>query len=201
MIKREDGFTLIELLSVVALMAILFTLGAFALRNFWLVRALESGQDEVTSELRRLQQRAVAETHPLVYGARFPKGGNDSVKRLYGLVRFDANDLAVAGDDTCEEFNTLGLPDGVQVHPAAVASGIGTGFANDAVTQVCRSNITGVTAGNPSNDSFVFFFARGNATGGQVTLVQTALEDQRRRTVCVASTTGRVDAIEPGDSC
>lgn len=185
---------MIELLVVMGLVAILMTLSAFALRHFWLVRALESGQDEVSTQLRRLQQRAVAETHPLVYGARFPQGGGPSVMRTWGLVRFNGNDLSTAADDTCQEFSTRELPDGVQV-----VSGSATAFDPDTLTDFCSQAITGVP-GNPNNDRFVFFFARGNATGGQVTLQQAAL-DGRRRTVCVTPTTGRVDAIEAGSSC
>lgn len=197
---REAGFTLIELLAVVTLMGILLALGAMSLRHFWLVQALETSKDEVVTQLRRQQQRVVAETHPLVYGARFPKGGPPSERRQWGLIRYnaDSNGDGNLNDPSCVEYQSIVLGDGVTVVPASS----GTAFTDTSgLSTYCDSNLRrgGAPYRQANNDDFAFFFARGNATGGQVTIIQTLLGN-RAKTVCVTGLTGRVHATETG-SC
>ncbi len=69
--RREYGFTLIEVLATLVLMGILLGLSVPALRHFWLARALEGGADQVVSQLRQLQEEAISQSHPQVFGARF----------------------------------------------------------------------------------------------------------------------------------
>ena len=83
-VDREGGFSLIELLSAIVLLGILFTLGAFALKNFWMRRSLDGSTKQVTAQLRQMQQRAVAESHPLIYGAGFTEGST-----TYTLLKYD----------------------------------------------------------------------------------------------------------------
>ncbi len=196
-IRSEDGMTVVELLVVFIILGLLTTLGAAALRNFWYARALEAAQDDVVTQLRRLQQRTVAETHPLVYGARFPHGGPSATRRTWGIVRFNGNNLATTADDTCTEIERRSFSAGVEVKPSS-SPAEGTSFADDYVTRFCRDRITGAQ-GSPSNDHFVFFFARGNATAGQVTIVQTATG--RTRLACVGGVTGRVSGPAEGQPC
>jgi prepilin-type N-terminal cleavage/methylation domain-containing protein len=165
--KRQDGFTLVELMVAMALGAILMTLGALALRNYWWHRALEGGADEIVTQVRELQERVVAETHPLVYGARFGAGDEE-----WSLVRYDPE----AG--TCSQYSTLTLDAGVEINTV--------NFASDPV-------VTGFCAGalGAGSDEFVFFYARGNATAGSVTISHAGLG--RSETVSIAGVTGRAD--------
>ncbi len=171
--RRQEGFTLIELLVVISLAVVMLTLGASAVRHFWLVRSLEGGRDEVISQLRELQQRVVAETNPLVYGARFRVGSGE-----WGLVRYNIQ------TGVCTQFETRSFETGVIVSAVDLAepSWIAT----------CRSAL-GAT------DEFVFFFARGSATEGLLTppgtpsaieLRQPVLDRTQR--VAVTGITGRV---------
>jgi prepilin-type N-terminal cleavage/methylation domain-containing protein len=166
----ERGFTLLELLTVLGLTAVLMTLSAVAVRHFWLVRSLEAAGDQVTSELRGLQQQVTAETHPLVYGARLREG-----TRTIGFVRYNVT----AG--TCTEYDTRTLEGGVVLTAAD--------FAEPSFIGTCRA-ATGAT------DEYVFFYARGSATQGLpsagrgMTLSQPSLG--RTLNVGVVGITGRV---------
>ena len=185
MLDRRDqaGFSLVEILAGVALTAILMTLGAFAIRHYWFVRSLQGAQDEVVSQLRRQQQRSVAESHPRIYGARFP-GGTDAA--TWGLLRVQlATSTAPA---TCVEYETRRFDAGVRVfNPSATAD---TAFAAASPeTELCRSS-----TGAGADDEFVFFDARGTATPGRVTVRHPVLA--RRKVVCVYGLTGRVEARE-----
>lgn len=192
----EAGFTLIELLAAIALAGILVTMSATAFRQFWLVRSLASAQTEVASQLRRQQQRVVSETHPLVYGARFPQGAE---RGHFGLIRFnaDSNGDGTFGDFSCGETQRVDLPAGVQVQPGSETSFDADEIAGaEAIVDFCQDQQAAWT-----NDDFVFFFARGNATGGQVELRQTALSGDRRRAVCVVELTSRVTTLPEGQQC
>lgn len=181
--SREGGFSLVELLVVMALTSILMTLGAFAIRHFWFVRSLQGAQDEVVSQLRRQQQRSVAESHPRIYGARF-SGGTDGA--TWGLLRVQ---LATAtAPATCAEYETRRFDAGVQVFKPGDSSH--TKFtAASPETDLCRT-----ATGGGAKDEFVFFYARGTATPGRVTVSHPVLG--RRKLVCVYGLTGRVDARE-----
>lgn len=175
--RSEGGFTLIELLTVMTIMGILFTLGALAIRQFWFVRSLSGSQDQVATQLRQLQQRVVAETHPLVYGARFGAGED-----VIGLVRFDPE------TNTCRQYQTVGLGRGVTVDAA-------TDVSSDATEPhiFCKSNLTtpgGAPVPNASTSEYAFFFARGNGTPGTVVVRSQPLG--RTESVEITGVTGRV---------
>jgi prepilin-type N-terminal cleavage/methylation domain-containing protein len=165
--QRQEGFTLIELLVAMALSAILMTLGAMALRTYWWNRSLTGGADQIVTQVRELQERVVAETHPLVYGARFTPSDE-----TWGLVRYDPE----AG--TCTQYSTLSLDAAVYVSAVEFD-------ADPEVTGFCRSALGSAT------DQFVFFYARGNATRGSVTLRHDGLG--RSETITVAGVTGRAE--------
>ncbi len=195
--RDQRGVTLIELLSALGLVAIMLTLAVPALRNFWYVRALDAGENDVISQLRAVQQRVIAESFPLVYGARFPKGGK---KTEWGLVRYDPKVMTNPDDDVCTEIEKRSFTSGVEVKPSSsVTPPDGTTFVMDSTTlpleDKCRKQIRG---GN--NDYFVFFFPRGNATEGQVVLVQKLL-DNRTRKICVNGPTGRIYAEKVSVAC
>lgn len=189
LMNRERGFTLIELLTVMMIVGILVTLAVPALRNYWYVRALESGRQEVMSQLRRQQQRVVAETHPLVYGLRFPnRDSSNTPLNQVGVVRFDGNLPTTPGDDECGLESVVDLPSGVEV--GTVITGAGDLY----VEGFCRGRIRD-ELDLPSNDHFVFFFARGNSSSAQIQLIQTLLDD-RPRYLCVSPVTARVFEVE-----
>ena len=173
-VEQEEGFSLIELLATMVLLAIMLTLGAFALKTYWMRRALDGSTKQITAQLRQLQQRAVAESHPLVYGARFIEGSN-----TYTLLKYNPSDPT---PPRCTEMNTLPLEDGVEV-------AAGTSFTSSPYISLseCGSAVTG--------DHFVFFFARGTATGGTLKLTHKGLSgtSQDTTTISVTNLTGRVE--------
>lgn len=166
--KDQRGFTLMELLTVMMIMGILFSLSAVALRHYWRVQSLHGGRADVTSGLRSAQESAVTESQPLVFGVRFRVGSS-----AWDLVRYNPD----AG--TCSVERPRSFSAGVVVSAAsfAVASGI---------TSTCRSQIAGATS-----DEFAFYFPRGTATAGSVTLRQPSLG--RTLSLSVTPMTGRVE--------
>jgi prepilin-type N-terminal cleavage/methylation domain-containing protein len=170
--RRDHGFTLIEILTGIAISAILLTLGASALRGYWIGRALHDGAEQVVSELRNAQERSVSESHPLVYGGWFDQGSAE-----WGVVRFDPKDSSVPGDDEC-----------------VVVSGPNRFSAGVVVNDVSFEEVTPQTgvcaAAVPVGAEVAFFFARGTATPGDVTLVQPKNGDTE--TIAVSGVTGRV---------
>src|ERR671919_1599180 len=96
--RSEQGFTLIELLAGILIASLLMGLGALALRNYWFVQALRRSRAEVVTQMRQAQQRATAESHPLVYGVWFEPGESG-----WGVVKYDPT-----GTGSCqvvEEFD------------------------------------------------------------------------------------------------
>jgi type II secretion system protein H len=170
--RREQGFTLIEILTTIAISAILFSLGAAALRGYWFGRALHDGAEQVVSELRNAQERSVSESHPLVYGGWFDEGSAE-----WGVVRFDPRDVSVPGDDEC-----------------VVVSGPNKFSAGVVVDEVAFEDVSPQTTvcapAVPEGAEIAFFFARGTASPGEVTLVQPKNGDAE--TVTVSGVTGRV---------
>jgi prepilin-type N-terminal cleavage/methylation domain-containing protein len=176
--ESQAGFTLMELMFVTALMGILLTLGAFAVRHFWSVRSLQGAQDTVVTQLRQVQQRSFSENHPSVYGVRFLKGTSD-----FGVVRYDY------GTSACSVVNSQQLGDGVQIVNDAE-----TDFPDVAnLTTACRN----ATPNASANYEVVFFYARGStnasATVGSVKLSQPKIS--RTNKVVVSPLTGRVTRV------
>jgi prepilin-type N-terminal cleavage/methylation domain-containing protein len=173
-LRGAEGFTLVELLVTLLLMTVLLALAAGALRHYWWVQSLEGGQDSIVTDLRGLQQRVTSETFPVVYGARFTAGSS-----FWENVRYDpvANSCSVVREADLDGGEFSG---GVVVESAEFEDYITGG--NDA-SDGCTSGLTGA--------SVVFFFARGTATPGELTLVHSTLD--RRKDVCVTGLTARVD--------
>jgi prepilin-type N-terminal cleavage/methylation domain-containing protein len=171
--RGEEGFTLVELIVVLSLTAILVSLGAFAVRHFWFVRSLSGAEDQVATQLRGQQQRVMAASNPFVYGAHFEEGSSD-----WELVRLDPKGPGAA-DDECSVQGTRGFDLTVKVS--------GVDFDETQAPEqatACVADLGGAA------DEYVFFFARGNATKGSVTVTQPQLG--RSRTVTVTDITGRV---------
>jgi prepilin-type N-terminal cleavage/methylation domain-containing protein len=168
LLRTEDGFTLIELLVVMVLMAILFALGAMALRHFWFVQGLERAGDQVVTELRAAQTSVGAENHPIVYGVRFVPGS-----ATWGVVQYDPRT-----SPKCSAVETHNFEAAVSIQSAS-----STGA--DAIKTECEAAL-GATS------RFIFFFARGSATPGTINLVSQQTGDTR--VVQVAGVTGRVES-------
>lgn len=174
---------MIELLVAMALSAILLSLGAASVRHFWMVQALEGAVDEVSSQLKRAQSRSVSESR-FVYGAWFERGSSQ-----WRLVRFDAADATTTADDTCTAESPTALATGMFSTSVRISvDSAATTFPDSYETTVCRSKLSASDAAH----QFVFFYARGTATPGKVTIEQPALG--RSRTIDVKGLTGRVDA-------
>lgn len=200
----EAGFTVPELVLAMTITAVLLTLGAFAVRQFWFVQALDGSADEVVAQLRQVQQRSTAENHPLVYGVHFREDSS-----TWQIVRYVPG---TAATQTCIVSNEDGVP--VQICTAgspgtantctAVEKRVfGTGaFAapieitaadfSSSGSETSEQTICRGSVGTPpkSKDKFVMFYARGNATPGSVTLRQPSLG--RTKVISVAGVTGRV---------
>ena len=182
--RSESGFTLIELLITIGLMSILMTLAAFALRHFWFVRSLEGGKQQMITQLRQIHTRVGAASAPLVYGARFTAGSGE-----WDLVEYDTSTPGAPCEPIREGTfdKELEFDAGVVVSAADFAS-YGTTAGSNNITGPCLNGATDI----------VWFFARGTATRGFVTIRQPILN--RSETVCVAALTGRVHERE-GSSC
>ena len=175
--RREDGFTLIELLTVMALTTVLLTLSAIAVRHFMFVQALSTSTDSVTTQMRQAQQQAESESHPLVYGVWFINVG-DSTR--WGTLQYDPDPTLPW---PCKEIGKRGFERGVQVESVS--------FAVDSVrTSECRTALGSAGVDESASAQIAFFYARGTATPGSVTLEQTVLD--RTTTLDVTGITGRV---------
>lgn len=184
--KRQHGYTLIEMLVTLALAAILLTLGASAVRHYWLVQSLAGAADEVETQLRQLQIRSRSENHPLVYGARLhPK---DADKTQWEIVRYNPNG-AGPGSPTCQQVESRAFGSGVFSAEVRVISADfdGANLAKAPAQSFCEANLDGA-----SNDEFVFFYARGSATGGELTLQQPIIGRTKTIALDVGGLTGRV---------
>jgi prepilin-type N-terminal cleavage/methylation domain-containing protein len=178
MFKRdnEHGFTLIELMVVMSITTVLLGLGAFAVRNFWLVRSLSGGQDEIASQMRAVQSKVMAESNPLIYGIGFREGTSE-----WQIVRYRAavgtTPASCVGDGT-RRFDAKVTISDVDFETTLAGQDV------SAMVGLCDD----VIAAPP--DGFVFFLPRGLATAGTVTIRQSILD--RTATVEVFSLSGRV---------
>jgi prepilin-type N-terminal cleavage/methylation domain-containing protein len=169
----ERGFTLIEVLVAMALASILMTLGAFALRSYWINRSLEGSRAEVGSTMRQLQQQSVSESHPLVFGVRFtPGSGPTSATTEWATLKYNPN----SSGPKCQVLQTNTFSTRVYVSAASFSP-----------TSLDVSNCT-----SGSGHAFVWFYARGTATAGSLTLSQPELD--RELDVTVSGLTSRIEA-------
>lgn len=179
----ESGFTLIELLVTIMLLSIMLTLGGLALRQYWFQRSLEGGKDGMITTLRGIQQRVTSASNPLVYGARFRTGSSVWELIQYNRTTGACTDIRIGDLDPDQTFDA-----GVRTSTASFADyyegavNVGTDIPS------CRGTGTDI----------VWFFARGSATTGRVTIAQPNLS--RTEIICVAGLTGRVYEAE-GSSC
>lgn len=179
-LMRDDrGFTLIELLVVISLASMLVAVGALSLRTYWMRQSLSAGASELTSHMRQAQSSAQSRSLPRVYGVRFTVNTDD-----WAFVQYDPADTT----GPCLQYEERSFSAGVLVSEAS--------FAASTVTDLC-SGPGGLrdSAGNlipvTSADRFAFFFPRGDATAGSVTLQQTLAGGERM--ITVNGTTGRVE--------
>ncbi|MGH2556239.1 MAG: pilus assembly FimT family protein [Actinomycetota bacterium] len=168
--NKEAGFTLIELLTIMGIISILMTISAFALRHYWFVRALHGSADQVVSQMREAQENARSETSPFVYGAWFDVGTDK-----WAIVRYDP----LAAGNECTVAGHRSFDDGVVISAASFTE-------ETTIAPTCVPKLAGSTA-----SEFVFFYARGSATSGSVTLVHPSLSG-KSRTIEVTPMTGRV---------
>lgn len=176
LVRADNGFTILELVAVMALLAVVATLGAVGFRHYWLVHSLESAQGDVASQLRQIQARVASESHPFIYGARFTPGAS-----TWSLVKYNqGSDRLSTSDDGCSADG------GTRTFPGVVTVGSpASGFA--AAQGVDFSKCGGSFA----TDVFVMFYAKGTATGGQLTLRSTSLD--RTREIRVSPLTSRIE--------
>lgn len=166
--RKEDGFTIIELLVASIIIAVVTTLGAYAISHYSKLRALEGSTNEVITELRAMQQDAGSRSHPWVSGVYFKAGTN-----RWGIVEGNIK------TGVCTRKAARTFPAGVTVSTATFS---------DIATQSLTANCT--TAAE-SGAEVVLFFARGSATSGSMSLVHPNV-GSGARTLTVSPITGRV---------
>ena len=192
--KRQEGFTLVELLAVMAVTAIMLTIGVAAIRTFWLTRSLDGSRHQVSAQLRAVQQQAEAESRPIVLGAffRVMTPATDTGGPQWGIVRANPGDLswATTADNTCTVITQRRFSGGVQVATAAFSdppTALAT-TTRSILVPLCKTGVAALAT------DFVFFFPRGTATKGCVSLNQPRLT-KPNLWVSVNQLTGRVDEI------
>jgi prepilin-type N-terminal cleavage/methylation domain-containing protein len=182
--RKEQGFTMVELMVTIGLAAILFTLSAGAVQNYARVQSLDGAVDEVITQLRLAQQKTISESNPVIYGVRFRDGSG-----AWDLIRFDPVGTGTA-DDVCTVEDSIDLSTGVFPRVVRVKNPtfpISETPSTPPELAECRT-----APGAQATDAFVFFYARGNATQGSLTLHHPNLGSSRDRTVNVVGITGRV---------
>lgn len=169
--KLEGGFSLIEMLAVLSLAAILMTLGASELRQYWFAQSLIGSRDEIVNELRRSQERAVSESNPQIQGVLLREGSSSWAAVEYDPARPPGSECQVVTNNTLETGTVIATATFSQV---------------PTVTAACDAQIPSSSA-----DDFAFFFARGSATSGTVTLTHPQRPGESW-TITVTPITGRV---------
>lgn len=195
--KREEGFTMIELLAVILLTSILLTLGATAIRFFWLGRALHGERDQIFTNLRTIQQQVVSESNPLIFGAWFKvtTPSTDNGSDQWGTVRYRPADPAAGTPASCTSTETHRMDGGVQIAEAQFGDVIGGSVAVSDVITLCKTQVSAAA----SATDFALFLARGTATNGCVTLNQPR-RDMDDVTVSVSSLTGRIERLDEAEA-
>ncbi len=171
---------MIELLVVMVVALIMMTLGAAAMRHYWFVRSVASASQQVTAQLRQLQSQADSVSHPVVYGAWFLPGQANSDE--WGTLTYDPT-IVNAADRCALGSAPKTLPTDVRIVNAAFTD-------TTTLTSACKTELSGAGVSNASAAKTVFFYARGNSTGGEVTLARSGVTGER--TIEVAALTGRV---------
>ena len=170
--SNEKGFTLIELLAGILIASLLMGLGALALRNYWFVQSLRRSRAEVVTQMRSAQQKAMAESHPLVYGVWFEPGESG-----WGVVKYDPTD-----GGSCEVVDQYDFGGGVE---SALPANVTERFVVDSgVQSQCNPVVPG------TGERFAFFYPRGSATAGKIRLTSVHLDNEY--VVEVKGVTGRV---------
>lgn len=172
------GMTVVELLVVLALIGVLVTLSAAAFRRYWLVRSLHGSQEHVVAEMRRAQQKSLAESYPNVYGLRFTTNTS-----TWALVKGKAD------TSTCSVVTTYTFDGNVVTQTPP------TGYAFEPVSGL-TSACQGASPAAPGSQ-VVFFYPAGSTnaapgTGSKIVIHSPLLA--RTRTVTVSPLTGKVVA-------
>jgi hypothetical protein len=147
-----------------------------------LSQSLKGQAQGVIAQMRQAQQRAGAETHPRAYGVWFQSGS-----QRWGTLQYDSSDASTpckeTGQRKFETFVRIGSVDFTDV------------TAPSPMTATCRSALSTAGISNAGGVEIAFFYPRGNATAGSVTLEQPPVN--KTRTVDVVAITGRVDEYDP----
>jgi hypothetical protein len=150
----------------------------------------------VSAQLRALQQQSEAESKPIILGAWFKimTPATDTGAPQWGLVRADpgADSTFGTADDACTSISQRRFSGGVQVATASFTDAAAPLRSIDKATLVtlCKSKIS---AASTATD-FGFFFPRGTATSGCISVTQPRLT-KPDLWVRVTALTGRIDEI------
>ena len=174
---------MIEVITASLMIIVLTGLSYPPLRSYWFRQSLNGAASEMVTEMRGLQSRVTAESHPLVFGIRFSTAGNMMAEGRWGLVKYDPTG-GPGGVPSCSQYGTGTFDSGLF---NATVSIVAPSFAASPERDVCR------TALGSATDEFAFFYARGTATGGTLTLHQSSLGSSSDITIQVFPLTGRVE--------
>ena len=182
---RSAGFTLIEVITASLMILVLTGLAYPPLRSYWFRESLNGAASEMVTEMRGLQSRITAESHPLVYGIRLSTAENMMAEGRWGLVKYDPTG-GTGGVPGCTQYATGSFDAGIF---NATVSIVAPSFSASPEGVVCRASL------GSASDQFVFFYARGTATGGTLTLNQPSLGSSEDITLQVFPLTGRIEQL------
>lgn len=191
----QGGFSLIEILAVLSLIAITMAIAMPSIRQYWFVQSLHGARDDLITEVRSLQARVTAESHPIVFGIRFTETGGWNDLGRWGLVKYDPTGGG-SGTPTCVQYALGTSEDGVFSATVDIQN---PSFTTAPTTEqtFCRANLQ-TTGGAPipaSTDEFAFFYARGTATAGTLRLHQSNLDASSDIVLQIYPLTGRIEAL------
>lgn len=190
----QAGFTLIELLVVITITSALLVMSAFAAQRYAMRQQIRGASDGIVTQLREVQERAVAVSHPAVFGAWIAQSPSD-----WGPVEYVPDDpiTTAVNEEDCvkrgerdfdsgpfeaEEIDVLNIALDEDFSDIDAATP-----GNQTVTAFCQSRIAA--------DGFIFFFSRGDATGGTFTIRHNRI--RQCVTIGVSPITSRVRKSEP----